>query len=147
MRRAAQLTIALVGSAALIGPAALAAPATQGGRTYETSLTGAAEVPGPGDPDGSGTATVTVNVPQKRVCYELEVSGIEPATAAHIHVGAAGVAGPVVVPLDAPTDGDSEGCADVSARLAAQILARPGQYYVNVHNETYPDGAVRGQLG
>ena len=29
---------------------------------------------------------------------------------------------------------------------AAAILAHPGQYYVNVHNATYPAGAIQGAL-
>ena len=129
------------------GPA-IAEPAKGGSRTYTIALTGAAEVPGPGDTDGAGTAEVTVDVPDKKVCYELTVSGIEPATMAHIHLGAAGAGGGVVVSLEAPTDGSSEGCVeDIDAKLAAQLLARPSQYYVNVHNTAFPDGALRGQLG
>jgi len=68
-------------------------------------LTGAAEVPGPGDPDGSGTATLTVNPGLATICSAATVSGIAPATAAHIHLGAVGVAGPIVVGLTPPTDG------------------------------------------
>jgi CHRD domain len=133
----------LVGAVAVAGTAG----AVQAqGRTLSTTLTGAAEVPGPGDPDGSGTATLTVNPGLGQICYELTVSGIAPATAAHIHVGAVGVAGPVVVPLDPPTDGTSSGCAEVSRELALPILMSPSNYYVNVHNAEYPAGAVRGQL-
>jgi CHRD domain len=133
----------LVGAVAVAGTAG----AVQAqGRTLSTTLTGAAEVPGPGDPDGSGTATLTVNPGLGQICYELTVSGIAPATAAHIHVGAVGVAGPVVVPLDPPTDGTSSGCAEVSRELALAILMSPSNYYVNVHNAEYPAGAVRGQL-
>lgn len=147
MRTRTNLTLALVVTAGIGASAVLAAPAREGGRTYTTTLTGAAEFPGPGDLNGGGTASVTVNVPQKRVCYSLTVTGIEPATGAHIHVGAAGTAGPIVVPLTPPADGESAGCVDVTARLAAQILARPQLYYVNVHNAEYMLGAVRGQLG
>ena len=72
-------------------------------KTLSTELTGAAEVPGPGDPDGSGTATITVNPGREEVCWEINAAGIGlPAAAAHIHVGATGVAGPVVVTLSAP---------------------------------------------
>lgn len=116
------------------------------GRKLSTTLTGAAEVPGPGDPDGAGSAHITVNVGQTEVCYTLAVSGIDPATAAHIHIGAPDVAGPVVVPLAAPTSGSSSGCATVSRELAKDILKNPSDYYVNVHNAAFPAGAVRGQL-
>ena len=125
---------------------ALASIAADGGRKFTTTLTGAAEVPGPGDPDGSGTATITLNHGQGQVCWELTVSDIAPATAAHIHVAPAGVAGPVVVPLSPPTSGSSSGCASADRDLIKAIIQNPEQYYVNVHNAEYPAGALRGQL-
>jgi hypothetical protein len=141
-----RLAFSTFATAALCTSAVVAAQA-QGGRTYTTTLTGAAEVPGPGDPDGTGSATVNVNPFLNRVCYELDVSGIEEATAAHIHKGSAAQAGPIVVHLEAPVGGSSEGCTNISARLAREILARPHLYYVNVHNAPFPAGALRGQLG
>lgn len=148
MTPAKSLISSLAASAALIATAAIAQPAKGGARSYHVTLNGAAEVPGPGDTNGTGTAHVTVDVPNKKICYELTVANIDPATMAHIHVGAAGVAGDIVVTLAAPADGSSEGCVEnVDASLVARILARPGQYYVNVHNEPFPSGAIRGQLG
>jgi CHRD domain len=138
--------IALMLLLAAVAVAGTAGAVQAQGRTLSTTLTGAAEVPGPGDPDGSGTATLTVNPGLGQICYELTVSGIAPATAAHIHVGAVGVAGPVVVPLEPPTDGTSSGCAEVSRELALAILKSPSDYYVNVHNAEFPAGALRGQL-
>ena len=119
----------------------------QGGRPLSTLLVGSEEVPGPGDPDGSGEVEITLNHGQGKVCWTLTVAGIDTATAAHIHRGETGVAGPVVVPLAAPADGSSEGCADVDRDLIKEILQSPEQFYVNVHNAEYPDGAIRGQLG
>jgi hypothetical protein len=112
--------------------------------TLEASLTGQKEVPGPGDPNGRGEADVKVY--KAKVCYELEVERIKPATAAHIHRGAPNVAGDIVVELKAPTDGSSEGCKAISKQLSKKLREHPGRYYVNVHNEPYPDGAIRGQL-
>ena len=120
--------------------------AQAGGRTLTTTLTGAAEVPGPGDPDGSGEATITLNVGQGEICYELSVTGIAPARAAHIHVGSASEAGPVVVALSPPTEGTSSGCTSADSDLIKAIMKNPEQYYVNVHNADYPAGALRGQL-
>jgi hypothetical protein len=137
----------LVAAAAAAVALTVPATASAGGRPLHTELTGAAEVPGPGDPDGSGTAHVWVNPGQSEVCYELEVSGIDPAVAAHIHHAPVGVAGPVVVPLAAPTSGSSSACADVDRDLALAILKSPADYYVNVHNPAFPAGALRGQLG
>ena len=67
-------------------------------------------------------------------------------TAAHIHEGGPGVAGPVIVPLEAPADGLSKGCVEVDSLIVEGILTNPGGYYVNVHTPSLPDGAVRGQL-
>ena len=143
----ATLLLAAIVALTIAGPASAAklGGADQGG-LLTTTLTGAEEVPGPGDPDGTGFAAVTVNPGQGLVCYELSVSGIAPATGAHIHEVPPGVAGPVVVPLEAPSDGSSGGCIDVGRALAKDILKDPADYYVNVHNEEYEAGALRGQL-
>lgn len=146
MRVRPTLTV-LILAALLAVVAPSAAVAGDGGRPLGADLTGAAEVPGPGDPDGAGSASLRLNPGQGRICYELGVTGIEPATAAHIHVGAPGEAGPVVVPLAAPTSGESSGCAAVVRAVVLAIIHDPANYYVNVHNAVYPAGAVRGQLG
>jgi hypothetical protein len=118
------------------------------GRKFTTALTGAAEVPGPGDPDGSGTAKIWLNRGQGEVCFELTVSGVDPITAAHIHAGPAGIAGPIVVPLNPPpTSGSSSGCVSADRDLINAIIQSPEQYYVNVHNPAFGPGALRGQLG
>ena len=111
-----------------------------------TELTGEQEVPGPGDPDGSGHATVIV-IPPETVCYVVTAQGIEPATAAHIHEAPPGEAGPVVLPLEPPTYGVSGGCSQADPALVSGLQENPENYYVNVHNEEYPEGAIRGQLG
>lgn len=113
----------------------------------QTELSGAEEAPGPGDPDGSGSATIIV-IPPDTICYVLTAENIAPATAAHIHEAPPGEPGPVVVPLDnPPTYGASGGCTEVDdPELVSDIQENPGNYYVNVHNAEYPDGAIRGQL-
>ena len=126
------------------------APSTESARTHTRLMSpspfGNAGALGAGDPDGTGFASVTVNPGKGVLCYELSVSGIAPAAAAHIHEAPPGVAGPVVVPLEAPSDGSSGGCIDVGRALAKDILKDPADYYVNVHNADYPAGAIRGQL-
>ena len=135
---------ALAATTALMATSAVA---QTGGRKLQTSLTGAAEVPGPGDADGTGTAEISVNSGQNQVCYKLSVSNIAVSTMAHIHEGAATVAGPVVVTLGTPNaSGMSSGCVTLERALALEILKRPADYYVNVHNAPFPAGAVRGQL-
>ena len=111
----------------------------------QTDLSGAEEAPGPGDPDGSGSATIIV-IPPDTICYVLTAENIEPATAAHIHSGPPGVAGPVEVPLEPPTFGASGGCTQADPEDVSGLQENPNQYYVNVHNEPFPAGAIRGQL-
>lgn len=123
-------------------------PAAGGGRPFSVELTGAAEAPAAGDPDGAGTAMLELNSGQGEVCFTLVVGNIAlPATAAHIHQAPAGVAGPVVVPLTAPDEnGLASGCVDADAALIKDMEQDPSIYYVNVHNASFPGGAVRGQL-
>ena len=115
-------------------------------KRFTVAMTGEEEVAA-GDPDGSGTAYIRIDSRTGMLCYTLRVRGIEPATAEHIHEAPPGVAGPVVVPLDAPTNGASSGCDRIGRELALEILAAPEDYYVNIHNDPYPGGAIRGQLG
>lgn len=145
-----RLTIAaLVTVLALLLPlTAVAQIGSAFGNLYSASasLRGDAEVP-PGDPDGFGYARVTILVDSSELCFQLSVARIDPATAAHIHEGAAGVVGPVVIPLEAPSaEGLVSGCVAADAALLTDILTNPWNYYVNVHNAEYPAGAVRGQL-
>ncbi len=112
--------------------------------TLEATLTGEQEVPGPGDPDGFGRAVVKVF--KTKVCYALAVKRIKPATDAHIHLGFRGEAGPIVVTLEEPSDGFSRGCVEIPRALSLGLMEHPSRYYVNVHNEPFPAGAIRGQL-
>ena len=155
---AVALTAALV-----LGLTLLAAPASGSGSgsgsgpgkvtRLAATLKGANEVPGPGDPDGRGRAFV--GLAGDRACFALEWSGIGAPTAAHIHEGRAGVAGPVVVLFFQPgtnaaslpgTLSSVAGCVDVDPALARRIAARPRDWYVNIHTADFPAGAIRGQL-
>jgi hypothetical protein len=119
------------------------APTKEGGSTLVAAL-----MPEGTNTSGSGTAHLWPNPERQQICHAIRVSGIAlPATATHIHRGAAGVIGPIVVPLTAPNaKGVAVGCAHASRDLITAIMQHPANYYVNVHNAPYPDGAVRGQL-
>lgn len=117
--------------------------------TLKAALSGSEEVPGPGADPGVGA--VLVEVSGTKVCPDLKVTMGEQPTAAHIHKGAKGAAGPVVVDLKPEfTSGESafqsKTCVDVTAEQSAALIADPGAYYVNVHSGGHPNGAVRGQL-
>jgi hypothetical protein len=138
--------------ASLIGALAAAAAADAGRPLSATPLTGAAEIPGPGDPDASGTADVTLNQGQGTVCFTLTWANIDGTVfAGHIHEGAAGVAGDIVVPLFSGsfsgTDAASGCVENVDRSLIKAIRRDPSAFYVNVHSSpSFGAGAVRGQL-
>jgi hypothetical protein len=98
--------------------------------------------------EGSGEATVEINSDQNKVCYDVKLEGMTDVTAAHIHDGEKGKAGPVVVDLKyAGNDSGGEGCVDgVSESVLEKVSKDPDKHYLNVHSKQYPDGAARGQL-
>ena len=137
-------TIALSAALAIAG---CASPGQVQRARLQVTMTGLQEVPGPGDPDGTGTAEVRVNVPDGEVCWDLYARQIEPATAAHIHRGGAGTAGPPVVTLTTPdAAGRSQGCATVDPAVAGALAMQAFSFYVNVHTAAHPAGAIRGPL-
>ena len=91
---------------------------------------------------------MNVNDDENRVCWFIAVARIQTATLAHIHKAPATTTGGVVVDLMPPLpDPTSVGCTNnVLEETIDAILADPAGHYVNVHNATYPRGAVRGQL-
>lgn len=147
--RALALLAALVTAAAIALPATAAKkPAPQYDRL--AALSGSEEAPNPGDPDGYGAADFRLT--GNKVCFRILASKIGQGTAAHIHKGAPGQAGPIVVDLFS-AKGKSQtipprisGCAKSTADLVKDIARNSDDYYVNVHNEEFPGGAIRGQL-
>ena len=141
MRRGRLLAIGLLGVGSwLVMPAAHATETT-----LKATMTGAEEVPGPGDPDGKGTATIVLDDAKNTACYTFTYENIGKPTAAHIHTGAKGVAGPPVVDFKIVTNGD-KGCVPVDPTTLKAIEGNPGGHYVNIHTSEYGNGALRGQL-
>ena len=148
-------------SRALFALALLAAvPAWASIITFEANLSGLNEVPSHVSP-GSGLATISYDDVAATISYEVIFSGlVSPALAAHIHLGPAGVNGPVLFPfpsVPSVTSGSFSGAfsiADLIPKPAlgvetiAQAIAAGlnGQLYVNIHNATFPGGEIRGQL-
>ena len=137
---------ALILTGTMLLAACAAGPQNQRATLF-VSMTGIQEVPGPGDPDGSGTVEINVNPRDAQVCWNLYARQIDPATAAQIHRGVEGGAGPVVLTLTTPeASGHSQGCANVDPALAREIAFQGHLFYANVHTATHPSGAIRGQL-
>jgi hypothetical protein len=176
LRRMATVVLTVVAAAALAAPAALAQASgdytttqveygddvysgTEQGSTSSGSgssagawtkfisrLSGEAEIP-TGDPNANGTASIKTR--GSEVCYDLRWSGVE-ATASHIHRGAAGKTGDIVVNFfaeDSALAADKKsGCVQADAEVVAAIASKPANYYVNVHSADFPKGEIRGQL-
>ncbi len=135
--------------AALLAAACLAGWGTSiatAGPTLSTDLVGAEERPGPGDPDGTGFITLTLNQGQREICFEVTLSGIDAATAGHIHKAPAGEPGDVFVALFG-SEGPGAKCVSATKAQIKEIRQNPEMFYVNIHTATFPAGAVRGQLG
>lgn len=118
---------------------------------FEATLNGAQEVP-PVTTDATGTGTFLLDKKRRRLVYAVAFAGLStPFVAAHFHLGAPGVNGPVLEPIEDVqlTADDTAGAATgVWQRLTrAEIKAiRANGVYVNVHSEQFPNGEIRGQV-
>ena len=110
---------------------------------HQVTLSGANEVP-PVSTSASGSGTVTVN-DDHTVKVDIKVTGMNP-TAAHIHQGAMGANGKVIVPLT--KKGADEFVSAEGAKLTEEQYEayKAGNLYVNVHSAAHPGGEIRAQL-
>lgn len=156
MRRV--LSLAIAGVFTLLFSAAAEAQTL----TFTAALHGGNEVPGV-TTGSAGTATVTWNLTTKAGTYRVDVFNMPVGTtASHIHAGASGVNGPVIINFTVPAGGISNdygltgtfGCTDVVVRAPQGINSCEdfeqalmlGNTYVNVHSTANPGGEIRGQL-
>ena len=128
-------------------------------QVFEASnMTGSKEVP-PVRSAASGSATFTNN--QTVIDYDLSVSDLYNATAAHVHQGRAGANGPIVVTLYTTTDPSPGLFGGYSGNFTSAMLEGPlkgkqlsalvdlmskGQAYVNVHTIKNKNGEIRDQV-
>ena len=109
----------------------------------QVRLWGSNEVP-PVTTQAYGTGVVNVGA-DRSVSVTLSVIDVAP-TAAHIHEGAAGANGPVIVPLQRISE-NAFVAPDGAKLTEAQYTAyKAGNLYVNVHSAKYPNGEVRAQI-
>ena len=152
--------MALAAAAVLTGLAA--GPASAQTFTLTAQLNGANETPTALNTGAFGSAIVTVNMTNRTVTYKVDVFNLPSGVAAsHIHAGAAGTSGPVVVNFAPPVPASNDFSFSGSVKDTEFIL-RPdqgirsaddmfqailgGNSYVNVHSSVNPGGEIRGQL-
>jgi hypothetical protein len=139
----------------------LASCATKSPRQFTTTMIGGSEVPEV-TTMSEGTAAFKLNPDGTKMSVDLELTApIDSVTAAHIHLGAAGANGPVIVPLWSGQQGagftgrlvsDTITKADLTGPLEGQTLTAladsmaRGVTYVNVHTVAFPAGQIRGQI-
>ena len=97
--------------------------------------------------DAMGDFSAEFELKRSRICYLLEVEGLDEVVAAHIHEGNKDQNGPPVMNLELAGPKGDDICVAIDKELMTKIVRRPENYYVNVHTTAFPDGAVRGQLG
>jgi hypothetical protein len=131
--------------ATVLGLALVAPPARADQKTYKATLAATEEVPTPGPNGATGKATVTIDTGANQLCYDVSWSKeVGTPSAGHIHRGAKGTNGPIVVFFDLPSK--PKDCITVENPILQSIVTDPVGHYVNVHSNNYPNGAVRGQL-
>lgn len=151
------LTVAIAGVAVVL--TSLAPSTVFANHEFATNMTGQEEVP-PVDTRAVGEAILVQDLPlNQTIHYFINVTGIQGATQGHIHSGAQGENGPVVVTLfkfDSPqnivlqngtfTANNLEG--PMKGKTIPDLIAamKNGSTYVNVHTEQNPKGEIRGQL-
>ena len=161
MRKRLRVAVVAIASMLLVGGVAgfamaghsgttlTAAGPTPGSYTIKTTLNTKLEVPKPkGATAGTGTFTGTLKVvsaTKSTLTFKLTYAHLTgPGVAAHVHLGAVGKSGAVVVPLCAPCSSGAHGTKTVSAAAAQAMIS--GKAYVNVHTKTNPAGEIRGQV-
>ncbi|CAN5775270.1 CHRD domain-containing protein [soil metagenome] len=156
----ARLILALIVLALAAGPVSAASD-----RNFVAPLSGGEEVPAV-DTNATGVATFKLSADGSSLSYRLIAANIQDTLQAHIHIGAAGTNGGVVVFLypDAPPaqliPGRFQGVLATGTITAANFVGalageplevllahmREGNAYVNVHTSAHQGGEIRGQI-
>ncbi len=110
-------------------------------------------VPGPGDDDAVGTASPVFQLDSDdpnngHGCVFYDIVNMDPGTVADVGTGAAGEAGTIVVSIPIEdSEGSGFGCVDgLDPAIVQAFNADPSAYFVQIDNDAFPGGAVRGQV-
>jgi hypothetical protein len=122
---------------------------------FEATLNGAQEVPAVATA-GTGNGFVVFSADDSTIWYRITFSGLsDVVTAAHIHTGATGVAGGIILPLvpgaspmfGALTSANFTPSGAITTYAQAVAAIKAGNTYFNLHTTAHPGGEVRGQIG
>jgi hypothetical protein len=150
-RQRLALVAAAMALLALPGAAAAADPPQP---AYGGPMTGAQEVPAVAT-TATGQGTAVISADGSTITYIVTYSGLSgTVNAAHIHTGAAGVSGGVILPLTAGpspmtgtlTAANFTASGSVTTFAEAVAAIRAGTTYFNLHTTANPGGEIRGQI-
>lgn len=116
----------------------------QSGSVLSANLYAENVVGGGGSKEAHGDFNAYAEPVAQSLCYYLEVKGVGDVTSAHIHSGKSGKNGRELVALQ--LSAMDETCTEAPGETINAMIARPDHYYVDVHTEAHPRGALRGQL-
>jgi hypothetical protein len=136
--------------AVLVASELVHAPVASAATSFAATLNGQNEIPqNSGDPNGTGTASLVLKRKKRSLCWTITYDKIDAPTAGHIHkANGPGAEGPIFVYLFLTTQASgASDCSFISRKDARDLTEdTANRFYVNLHNATYPDGAIRGQL-
>jgi hypothetical protein len=148
-----------LGSLLVVGVVAMIVSAGAGGGPEATfkftaALKAGQEVPHPKGVAANSSGRFTATVSGTNMTWRLSFSHLSgPATAAHVHMGARGISGPVLIPLCGPcTSPAGQPMTTITANGKAKLTQteikamEAGKTYANVHTTKNPNGEIRGQI-
>lgn len=118
------------------------------GLPFDAMLTGGQQVPSV-TTNAMGVATFTLNSMLNEITYSIVADGLSGAiTSAHIHAGAIGTAGGVLVDLSSGINGNQIMGTISGASITNDLINAmlKGETYINVHTAANPNGEIRGQI-
>jgi len=154
------MVLSMIAAIAGVGAATGLTPSTVfANHEFATNMTGQQELP-PVDTQAIGEAILVQDLPlNQTIHYFVNVTGIQGVTQGHIHSGAEGKNGSIVVTLfkyDSPQNNVLEKGIIAASNLEGPMQGKTipdliaamknGSTYVNVHTEQNPSGEIRGQL-
>jgi len=148
------MTLRSLGKAAVVVAVAVASSTSAQAQTsFISFLNGAQEAPTPRVTPAFGNGTVLLNAARTQITINLSFQGLlAPITVAHIHNGAFGVSGPVIIDIrslmtlspDLTAGSIVNATLNVTSDQASILLA--GNGYFNLHTSVFPGGEIRGQI-
>ncbi|HJW29890.1 MAG TPA: CHRD domain-containing protein, partial [Saprospiraceae bacterium] len=113
--------------------------------TFYAQMTGDGEVPAV-TTNGRGLTSIHYTLGQLKLDINAQLTGLSsPITGAHLHAGAEGANGPVIIDLTSLINGNViRGSVDLTIDELLNLFT--GNVYINVHTMNNPAGEIRGQL-